>query len=170
MAIVAVCLVSRCCQRFIPSIGNIYNLRSLFVWNYTFPVIDHCWIKMLHKFLVSFHNFLNMIDVLRNHTSYIPEIYMLKSWILQLFWHKNDGIAGWCEIKPRKYDQDSPPTKQSGLKRQWTVLAFSVSTYLLQIFGFFRTENKKEREKSRENEQWRKFMLAFSLDPNQKSQ
>ena len=35
-----------------------------------------------------------MIDVLRNHTTYIPENYMLKSWILELFWHKNYGIAG----------------------------------------------------------------------------
>ena len=42
MAIVAVCLVSRFCQRFVPSIGNIYHIlfhthtTHPFVWTYTF--------------------------------------------------------------------------------------------------------------------------------------
>ena len=70
---------------------------------------------------------------------------MLKSWILQLFWHKNDGIAGWCEIKTHKYEQDSPPTKYVAVEKKMNNISPFCTCYKSLVSSAQKTRKKGKK-------------------------
>ena len=84
-----------------------------------------------------------MIDVLRNHNSNIPENTCWNLEFCNYFYTKM--MVCWCEIKPHKYDQDSPPTKYVTVEKKKKSISLFCTCYKSLVSSAQKTRKKGKK-------------------------